>query len=98
MTTLISAQKSILAALIVAVCASAPAMAAEDGKCRTDISYTTLVPLDATPENIEVLRNAFGAKEVRVERKGTAYTAEFNEYRLRINVDADNKISGYRCG
>lgn len=98
MTTLISTQKSILAALIVTVCASASAMAAEDGKCRTDISYNTLVPLDATSENFEVLRNAFEAKKIRVERKGIAYTAEFNEYRLRISVDADNKISGYRCG
>jgi len=98
MTTLISTQKSILAALIVTVCASAPAMAAEDGKCRTDISFETLLPLNATPESFELLRNAFEAKEIRIERQGIAYTTEFNEYRLRISVSADNKVSDYHCG
>ena len=98
MTTLSVTKNTALAAIIASVFPSAPAMATEGGKCRTDIAYNTVMPFDASPVIFEVLRNIFEAKEIRVEREGVAYTTEFNENRLRIGVGADNKVSYFRCG
>lgn len=81
MNALTVTKNTALAAIITAVFMSAPAMAAEGGKCRTDIAYNSVVPLDATPENFEMLRKVYEAKDIRVERKGVAYTTEFNENR-----------------
>ena len=53
MNALTVTKNTALAAIITAVFMSAPAMAAEGGKCRTDIAYNSVVPLDATPENFE---------------------------------------------
>ena len=98
MSALTVTKNTALAAIITAVFMSAPAMASEGGKCRTDIAYNSVVPLDATPENFEILRKFYEAKDIRVERKGVAYTTEFDENRLRIGVGTDNKVSYYRCG
>ena len=98
MTALNFTKNTARVAIIASVFASAPAMATEGGKCRTDIAYNTVMPFDASPVIFEVLRNIFEAKEIRVEREGVAYTTEFNENRLRIGVGADNKVSYFRCG
>ena len=76
---------------------SIPAMAEEDGKCKT-VAINFLVAPEATPALLEMLRRETGATEIRVEEPGKGYTKEFNSYRLRVLVNEGNKLSSLSCG
>lgn len=39
-----------------------------------------------------------GAQRMRVLRPGQAVTMEFDGERLNLDVDADNRVTGVRCG
>ena len=94
----LNALKSLLLATSVSLgFCSMPAMAEEDGKCKT-VAINFLVAPEATPALLEMLRRESGATELRVERPGIGYTREHNADRLRVVVDENNLMQSYMCG
>ncbi|MFP7723349.1 I78 family peptidase inhibitor [Lysobacter sp. A3-1-A15] len=53
---------------------------------------------EATPGMVEAARRDAGAATARVLKPGQMVTMEFIEGRLNIDVDANNIITGVRCG
>lgn len=94
----LNALKSLLLATSVSLgFCSMPAMAEEDGKCKT-VAINFLVAPEATPALLEMLRRESGATEIRVEVPGKGYTKEYNADRLRVMVDENNLMQSYMCG
>lgn len=87
-----------LAATVAISAISLQAMAAEDGKCNTNMVINYVIAPEITPQLVEWLRTAYSAQEVRVERPAEALTKEFNAFRLRVLVDEDNLLSKQICG
>lgn len=91
-------KRAALAATVAVSAISLQAMAAEDGKCNTNMAINYVKAPEVTPQLVEWLRTAYSALEVRVERPGEAHTKEFNAFRLRILVTEDNLLSTQICG
>ena len=87
-----------LAACVVLGAFSLPAMADADGKCDRNLAIDYLVAPEATPKLVEFLRNAYGAKVVRVELPGKGYSKELDSYRLKIQVNENNMLVRQYCG
>ena len=99
MSTLFNMKKAAIACLAVLGAGSAQVSASEReaGKCSLDFALTQILHA-ATPELVESIRQRSGATVVRVERPGEGYTMEYNADRLRVIVNKNNIIQGYRCG
>ena len=87
-----------LAASMMLAAFSLPAMAAEEGLCDKNLALNYVVAPEVTPQLVELWRNTYGAREVRVEVPGKGYTKEYNSYRLRVLVNEGNKLSSLSCG
>ena len=99
MNTLFNMKKAAIACLVVLGAGSVQVSASErePGKCSLDFALTQILHA-ATPEFVESIRQRSGATVVRVERPGEGYTMEYNADRLRVIVNKNNIIQGYRCG
>lgn len=67
------------------------------GTC-DDKAAQSLVGQVATPAIAEQARAAAGANGVRVLKPGQMVTMEYRAGRLNLDVDANNVITGVRCG
>lgn len=66
--------------------------------CSADNAKASFIGKKATPEVVEQVRQATGSKNVRVIPPDTMVTADFREDRLNLDVDANQVITGVRCG
>lgn len=66
--------------------------------CSADTAKASFVGKKATPDVVEQARKATGAANVRVIGPDTMVTADHREDRLNVDVDADQVITGLRCG
>ena len=87
-----------LAASMMLAAFSLPAMAAEEGLCDKNLTLNYVVAPEVTPQLVELWRNTYGAREVRVEVPGQGYTKEFNSFRLRVSVSEDKTLQYLACG
>lgn len=66
--------------------------------CSTDAVKASFIGKRATPDVVEQARKASNANNVRVIPPDTMVTADHREDRLNIDVDANQVITGLRCG
>ena len=68
------------------------------GACNADRARADAIGQIADATTVERARTQSGARVTRVIPPDTMVTMEYNEHRLNIDVDADNRITQLRCG
>lgn len=97
MTRLLSLGSALLLTACAAATAEAPPAPEGGGECRND-ALAQFTGQPATAEVGAAILKASGASTVQWIEQGMMVTMEFNPARVRVQLDAANRIEAARCG